>query len=385
MTPKVSIVMPVLNGSKYIDHAIEKHSCRRRFRISSCWSSDDGSTDDTPERIAQFARRANVRRIPHEQPMGIARSVNDGLREAAGQYIGFLDHDDAWLPHFLETQSRYLDAHPEVGMVHSDFQTIDGEGRVLEHSVAEARRRGLRPSGHVFPQLFMDSFVVGNSVLIRRECFEKLSGFDESLRWADYNMWMRIARFYRVDYVPEVLTQYRQHAGQQTRGVGTPPPESVGMQSIKRILQVYPEARQEVGERDVRRRLAALYFDMAYANLQAGETATARRHLKSAFGQWPWDLRFFKLVRGGIVATRARGTAGLTARPYFRNTPRDSELAELGVRLLRAVARSPRRSRPGFDPSCTSFSTVAAVALHPVRLHDVIRAQDRWRAAVLPR
>jgi len=309
MTPKVSIVMPVLNGSKYIDHAIES-ILSQTVRDFELLVVDDGSTDDTPERIARFGQRANVRRIPHEQTLGIARSVNDGLREATGQYIGFLDHDDAWLPHFLETQSRYLDAHPDVGMVHSDFQTIDGDGKILEHSVAESRRRGLRPSGHVFPQLFMDSFVVGNSVLIRRECFEKLGGFDESLRWADYNMWMRIARFYRVDYVPEVLTQYRQHVGQQTRSVvAAPPPESVGMQSIKKILEVYPEARQEVGDRAVRRRLAALYLDMAYQSLQAGDPSTTRRHLKSAFDQWPWDVRFFKMYVAalfpGAAARRA--------------------------------------------------------------------------------
>src|SRR4029077_3221779 len=126
---------------------------------------------------------------------------------------------------------------------------------VLEASVATSRGR-TRPSGRVFPQLFLDSFIVGNSVLIRRECFDKLGIFDESLRWGDYHMWMRIARHYKVDYVPKVLTKYRQHPTQSTRSTFTSQPDSdsVGLQAIKKLLERYPEIHQELGKRTIRRR-----------------------------------------------------------------------------------------------------------------------------------
>ena len=71
----------------------------------------------------------------------------------------------------LETQVAYLEQFPDVGMVHSDFQTIDPQGNVVEESVAQCRDRK-RPSGHVFHELFMDSFIVAISVLVRKECFD---------------------------------------------------------------------------------------------------------------------------------------------------------------------------------------------------------------------
>jgi glycosyltransferase involved in cell wall biosynthesis len=296
--------MPVLNGARYIDAAIGS-ILAQTFQDFELIVVDDGSTDATPEHIERFARTAPVRHVRHPRTLGIARSVNDGLAHSTGEYIAFLDHDDAWLPHFLQTQVSYLDTHPDVGMVHSDFQTIDGDGRVLEASVADSRRR-VRPSGHVFPQLFMDSFVVGNSVLVRKACFDRLGGFDETLRWADYNMWMRIARQYRVDYVGEVLTQYRQHAGQQTRS--TPPisaeGESVGIQSIRRMLETDPEVRNELGGRAIRRRLAGLYFDMAYASFQSGDMPGARSHSGKALRLWPWRADFVKLYAAALLPRR---------------------------------------------------------------------------------
>src|SRR5262249_41506631 len=161
--------------------------------------------------VKSFVYKLPLNYIRHSATRGIAPSMNDGVRHSSGELISFLDHDDAWFPEFLECQQNYLEQHPNVGMVHSDFQTIDAYGNVIEQSVAGCRGR-TRRSGYVFPQLFMDSFMVGNSVLIRKECFTRLGLFDEGLRWGDYHMWMRIARNYRVDYIARVLTKYRQHA-----------------------------------------------------------------------------------------------------------------------------------------------------------------------------
>jgi glycosyltransferase involved in cell wall biosynthesis len=309
MKPGVSITMPVLNGSRYIDRSLESIMAQT-YQNFELIVVDDGSTDDTRQHIDRFASRADLRCIRHSRPAGITRSVNDGLRHSTRKYIAFLDHDDTWLPHFLETQVAYLDTHPDVGMVHADFQTIDADGNILEDSVARCRQR-TRPSGHVFPQLFMDSFVVGNSVLIRKEVFDRLGGFDESLRWGDYHMWLRIARNYRIDYVPEVLTQYRQHATQSTRTVASTHPveDSVAIKSIHMILELYPEARVELGEQRVRRRLASLYFDMAYGSFQGEAMANARQHLRKAIGLWPTNRRYLMLYAATLVPARARAAA----------------------------------------------------------------------------
>jgi glycosyltransferase involved in cell wall biosynthesis len=306
--------MPVLNGQRFIAEAIES-ILAQTYDSYELLVVDDGSTDATPQVVQSFADKLDLKYIRHDQPHGIAPSMNDGVRNASGDMIAFLDHDDAWFPEFLETQVNYLAKHPDVAMVHSDFQTIDVNGNVIEESVAVCRNR-TRPSGHVFRELFLDSFIVGNSVLIRRECFTRLGIFDESLRWGDYHMWMRIARHYRVDYVPKVLTKYRQHSTQSTRTVpkNRLELEPVGLAAIKKILEAYPEVCCELGEKAVRQRMATLYFDMAYTWFSNGAPSAARFCAAKAIRLWPANARYYVLY----VASLLRPSHALAARNGWR-------------------------------------------------------------------
>jgi glycosyltransferase involved in cell wall biosynthesis len=301
MRPEVSIIMPVLNGEKYIGEAIES-ILAQTYRDYELIVVDDGCTDGTRDLLKQFETKLRLKVIGHSTRQGITRSVNDGIRAASGRFIAFLDHDDMWFPNFLQSQVTYLHEHPDVGMAHSDFQTITAEGGVIEASVAASRNRK-RVSGHVFPQLFMDSFIVGNSVLIRKECFEHLGPFDEELPWGDYHMWLRIAKHYKVDYVPEVLTKYRQHATQNTREMPVEKPnmESVALIAIRKLLEQYPEIRRELGEKTVRRRMAALYFDMAYSWFSRGAFRYARLFLTKAMRLWPTQFRYYVLYAASLL------------------------------------------------------------------------------------
>ena len=261
--------------------------------------------------------------------------MNDGVRHATGELIAFLDHDDAWFPEFLETQTAYLDTHPDVGMVHSDFQTIDAQGQILESSVAACRMRR-RPSGSVFRELFLDSFIVGNSVLIRKECFTKLGLFDESLRWGDYHMWMRIARNYKLDYVDKVLTKYRQHTSQSTRtvAVSRTDEESVGLQAIKKIMEQYPGIRNEIGERLLHRRMASLYCDLAMTRYEQGARPNARWCFGRAISCNPRCLWYYFLYAATLVhpslVRAARHAWRFVRTPGFTHL-RAGEPKEMGI------------------------------------------------------
>jgi glycosyltransferase involved in cell wall biosynthesis len=293
MQSKVSIIMPVLNGERYLTEALES-ILAQTYGNYELVAVDDGSTDSTAELLHRYADRLELRYVHHPARMGIAASVNDGLRHASGDFITFLDHDDAWFPHFLQTQASYLDRHPEVGMVHSDFQTIDSAGAVIEESVARCRGRK-RPSGHVLPQLLMDSFIVANSVLIRKECFNRLGGFDETLRWGDYHMWLRIAHHYKIDYVPEVLTKYRQHAVQSTRDFEErySDEEPATVAAIRKLLEAYPEIRRQISDQMLRRRVAGVYFGTGYYWLWKGAHRLARPYVKKAIRLEPTCLRYY--------------------------------------------------------------------------------------------
>src|SRR5579872_7162043 len=100
MKPEVSIIMPVLNGERYIRQSIESIAAQT-YRDYELVVIDDGSTDRTREIVESFRGRMTIRYIHHAQNQGIARSMNDGVRASQGEYITFLDHDDIWFPRML--------------------------------------------------------------------------------------------------------------------------------------------------------------------------------------------------------------------------------------------------------------------------------------------
>jgi glycosyltransferase involved in cell wall biosynthesis len=323
MTPEISIIMPVLNGERFIAQSIES-ICRQTFTDYELLVIDDGSTDRTREIVHGFAGRLNLKYVHHETNKGITPSINHGLRLASGAFISFLDHDDLWLPEFLETQRTYLAARPDVGMVHSDIRTIDGEGTILEHSAAECRGRA-QPSGFVFRDLFRQSMICGITVMIRKECFERLGTFDERLRWADYHMWLRMSRHYKIDYVPKVLAAYRQHSSQSTRGNTDERADEVpiAVQTIQRLVEDYPEIRRELGDRAIRRRMASFHFDLAYAWLLKGERGRARSCVRRALRLWPTNRHYLGLY----AATLLGRTQVRTVRETWRRLRGDARVA----------------------------------------------------------
>jgi glycosyltransferase involved in cell wall biosynthesis len=295
-----------LNGERYIDEAIGS-ILAQTYKDYELIVVNDGSTDSTCRILDSYKDKLDLKVVHHPSRQGITISINDGIRNATGDSITFLDHDDAWFPNMLETQVNHLEKFPDVGMVHSDFQTIDPAGNIVEASVARCRNRQ-RPSGNVFRELFMDSFIVAISVLVRKECFDRLGGWDEKLRWADYHMWLRISRHYKVDYIPEVLVKYRQHPGQNTRPADNGQMEElVQISALKDILERYPEVRQELGEEAIRRRLAEIYFGGAYYYFDHGMFRNTRMYLARAIPLWPTNSRYHLMYAATLLGPTLAG------------------------------------------------------------------------------
>jgi hypothetical protein len=133
--------------------------------------------------------------------------------------------------------------------------------------------------------------------VIRKECFDRLGVFDETLRWGDYHMWLRIARHYQIDYVDRVLTTYRQHSTQGTRDTSArnPREEPIPMSAIRKLMEQYPDVRQELGAKMIRRRMGSFYFDHAYAWWLEGNPKNARICLREALRSWPTNSKYLGL------------------------------------------------------------------------------------------
>jgi glycosyltransferase involved in cell wall biosynthesis len=199
--PSASCVVPVRDAGRWVGEAIASvlgQAAPPREVIVV----DDGSTDDTAVAIASFGDAVTYVR---QEPAGVARARNHGIELARGDLVAFLDADDLWHPERLERQIELLGASPTAGLcdAHSDHFWADD----LTPSQREADPRFRDPfwqrtaPGHI------------STWLVRRETFDLLGGFDESLQYSEDTDWLlryRDSGGITVTH-PEVLSHRRLH------------------------------------------------------------------------------------------------------------------------------------------------------------------------------
>jgi glycosyltransferase involved in cell wall biosynthesis len=123
--PVISVIVPAYNYGRFLRECLDSVFVQT-FRDIEVIVIDDGSTDDTPGILESVSEpRLKHFRIPNG---GISGARNAGLRRAPGEFVAFLDADDRWRPHKLETELAMLRAEPSVGVVFSDFVRFNEHG-----------------------------------------------------------------------------------------------------------------------------------------------------------------------------------------------------------------------------------------------------------------
>jgi glycosyltransferase involved in cell wall biosynthesis len=204
MTPLVSVVIPCYNYGHLIPEAINS-VLAQTFTDYEIIVVDGGSTDNTRAVVEQYGALVSYIYAPSPS---VNNSRNIGIRAARGQYIAFLDADDAWLPEKLALQVPVIEANPHVGLVYCAIYFFEsGTGTIISHFNPSRFVRG-----KVIRKLYMDQFVGGATPLIRREVFDKVGFFAEERATSDdWEMWLRISAEYEFDFVPQHLALYRIH------------------------------------------------------------------------------------------------------------------------------------------------------------------------------
>ncbi len=183
--PSVSAVIPAWNAAETIGRAIDSI-------LAQTWGEaeivvvDDGSTDGTPQVIARDYPQ--VKLIVQENA-GPSAARNKGAFESSGELIAFLDSDDEWTPDKLQVQVTAMQAHPEIDMLGSNGWRTVGEMRYMAMP-PWPRERELMPT--TIADIFGERHPEPNTVVIKREVFEALGGFDaEQQRFEDLDLWCR--------------------------------------------------------------------------------------------------------------------------------------------------------------------------------------------------
>ena len=205
--PKVSVIIPTQNRAEFLRAAIQS-VLKQTFQDFEIIVVDDASEDHTSAVMQAFGDDSRIQYIRHEVKKGQGITRNDGIGRALGEYIALLDDDDEWLPEKLGKQVRLLDNSPlKVGLVYTGLYRIDASSRRLLYTFYPDNR------GDVFEALCRTNCIgTCSSVLIRRVCLDKIGLFDEKLASkADYDLWLRIAKEFHVEYIREPLVFYIAH------------------------------------------------------------------------------------------------------------------------------------------------------------------------------
>ena len=207
MTPTVSVVMAAKNYARFLPMAVES-VLAQTFGDWELLIIDDGSSDATPEAVRPYLCDRRVKYFRSDR-LGQPRAKNLGIGLSRGEFVAFLDADDAWLPTKLAEQLAVFHANPHVGVVYCRRSLINENGEPLAAS-HPAKPRAAQPGGRVLPLIFVQNFVCFSSVVVRRSVFAHVGGFD--LQWdlaIDYDLWLRVAKHYTFGHVDAELVLYR--------------------------------------------------------------------------------------------------------------------------------------------------------------------------------
>jgi GT2 family glycosyltransferase len=323
--PLVSVVVPTFNRAKIVLVAIAS-ALAQTYAPTEVVVVDDGSTDETEERIRHdYGNDARVRYVRKENG-GPASARNVGFAYANGEYVALLDSDDTWHPWKLSLQVRAMEKHPELGMTWTDMEMINPAGEVVDPAYLRKMYSafGRFPEEEIFPQSFplneiapelaptlgaarlktgqifskmvMGSLVHTSTVVLRRERLDRVRGFNEALRYTgeDYDFHLRTCREGLVGLLDVAAIRYQQ--GMPDRLTTKKLQVHMAENALKTVEPVVERDRAQIDLPDevIRRRLAGLHAWIATERLDRGEAKAAREHFLKSLKLWPHQPELMK-------------------------------------------------------------------------------------------
>ena len=222
----ISVIIPTYNRAHLLPRCLDS-VIAQKLRSHEIIVVDDGSTDSTRDLVRR--NYPGIKLISQEN-RGVSAARNAGIGAAQGDWLAFLDSDDAWLPGKLGRQAQTVLDNPDVNIIHTDEIWIRNGVRVNPH--LKHRKYG----GSIFRRCLPLCVISPSSVMIHRRVFDRVGLFDETLPVCeDYDLWLRICALMPVAFVPEpLITKYGGHPDQlSTRYRGM---DRYRIKSLDRIL-----------------------------------------------------------------------------------------------------------------------------------------------------
>jgi glycosyltransferase involved in cell wall biosynthesis len=292
-TALVSVIVPVYNRAHLVTETVAS-ILAQTYRNIEIILINDGSTDSSLE-VIQALQQENpdVLRIIDQENQGQTIARNQGIKEARGKYIAFLDSDDLWLPDKIEHQIPLFDQG--VGLVYGGVEFINESGETTGFDPCDPSVQG-----NIYPHLLVKNRMTGGSVVVLSEALAKVGLFDPEFKAAEnWDLWLRICKEYQARLVNKPVVKYRLHQNNMSKDV-----------------MLMQDAKQQIMEKHCDKnssdKLVARYSRLAEADLfyKLGVDCFSREQFGKAIGNFSQVMKI---------------------SPFYEDTP---------VRLLRSLLGS---------------------------------------------
>lgn len=211
--PKVSIIIPVYNGSLYLEEAIET-AINQTYDNIEVIVVNDGSNDNNKTRLIAEKYKNKIKYFEKENG-GVSTALNLGIKKMTGSYFSWLSHDDKYKPDKIEKQIKYLFDNNLLNsnvILYGDFEAIDKKSKYLwterkDHNISIDKPEYILLRGQIN----------GITLLIPKKAFDDCGLFDEKLRCTqDYELWNKMCSKYKFIHLPYIVAESRFHPNQVT-------------------------------------------------------------------------------------------------------------------------------------------------------------------------
>ena len=201
-SPKISVLMPVYNAEKFLKEAIDS-ILNQTFKDFEFLIINDASTDNS-KKISLFYKDPRIKYFENKKNLGVAKTLNKGLRLAKGKYIARMDADDISLPNRFKLQYEKLKIDRNLVIIFSDFDWVNEKGNY--HSTY---RLASSPE-EIFYELQFRNCLGHPTVIFNKEIIvNEFGGYDEKYEAEDNDLWLRVSKKYKIVKLNKVLMKVR--------------------------------------------------------------------------------------------------------------------------------------------------------------------------------
>lgn len=210
--PLVSIICMCYNHEKYVVDALNS-VVNQKYSNIEIIISDDASTDNSTTIIDNWLKtnkKQNILFIKNTINLGNTTSFNNALKKSKGTFILDFATDDILKPEciLLQINKFHTSTLKNVGVVYGNAKYIDENNNLLYYYYQKKSFPFFRtkpPSGYIYNYVLADNIICPTSMLIKKEVFNCINGYDDTLEYEDLDFWLKSSKNYNYEYIDEVL------------------------------------------------------------------------------------------------------------------------------------------------------------------------------------